>query len=85
MQIALVLKEIHMSPRLLRGVVRLELPADSQYFILKKELGTPCEINPYVQFSLSLVKLHPFDKPRQINHESLAEQLLGRKHLTWVL
>jgi hypothetical protein len=85
MQIARVLEEIHVSPSLGLLIICLELPTDPQCFVLKEELRTPCEIIPDIQFSQGLIKLHLLNEPGQIDHQGIAEQLLGSKHLRWVL
>jgi hypothetical protein len=84
MQTALLLEEIHKSRSLDITILRLELRTDYQFLILKKELRSPREIDPDIQFPLGFVKLHLLNDPGQINPHGLAEQLLGSKHLTWV-
>ena len=85
MQIALVLEVIHLSPGLERAIICFELPTDSKYFILTKKLRTPCEINPDIQFSLGLVKIHLLNELGLFIHKQLAEELFSSKHLTCVL
>src|SRR5690606_28139248 len=71
-KVSLVLKEVEMPPRLLRGVVR---PAARNSTLRARERGASLEVQEDVQPPLRRVELRPVDSPRRLKPECLLEKI----------